>query len=88
MIRSEVSHEPGYLRVGMQDGDDPVFGWATVTGAKIGSIKHDTPHKFELPPGRYTVKFKSDEHGRTITRQIVITTGNTTVKTVDFEIDK
>jgi serine/threonine protein kinase len=88
VVRSEANQTPGYLRVGMQDGEDPVFGWATVTGGKIGSIKHDTPHKFELPPGRYTIKFKSDEHGRTITRQVVITAGNTTVKTVDFEVDK
>jgi serine/threonine protein kinase len=87
-VRNEANQTPGYLRVGMQDGEDPVFGWATVTGGKIGSIKHDTPHKFELPPGRYTVKFRSDEHGRTITRQVVISAGNTTVKTVDFEVDK
>ena len=87
-VRAEVNQKPGYLRVGMQDGDDPVFGWATVSGGKIGSIKHDTPHKFELPPGRYTVKFRSDEHGRTITRQITIAAGNTTVKTVDFEVEK
>jgi serine/threonine-protein kinase len=63
--------EPGILRVGAGE-DQP---WATVTIA--GQKRQETPAKFSLQPGRYTVRLQNDDIGKGKTVQVVIESGKT-----------
>ncbi len=68
--------EPGILRVQSEP-----WAWAMVAGQR-----HDTPTKFTLPPGRYTVRFQA-ETGKTLSKTVTIESGKVSTLTVNLEDD-
>lgn len=56
------------------------------TWVSINNERQRTPARFSLAPGRYTVRFQSDD-GRSVTKQITVKTGNTARVSVNLDED-
>jgi hypothetical protein len=68
--------DPGILRVQSEP-----WAWASVAGQR-----RDTPTKFTLAPGRYTVRFQA-ENGKAISKAVTIESGKVATLTVNLEDD-
>ena len=64
-MSAAVTNPPGILQV-----DSEPWSWVTV-----GGQKKETPDKFYLAPGTYTVQLYNEENGRAKTRTVTIEPG-------------
>lgn len=59
------------------------WSWVSIAGQK----RVDTPAKFNLAPGKYAVRFYSDDTKRSVTKYAVVESGKTTILTANLGED-